>query len=156
MGPRWLHRGNTVIREQSTITITGLQWGRGGYTAEIKSFAAALQDAFPLQWGRGGYTAEIQLIAVLDRFWREASMGPRWLHRGNPRQTLRSALAGTASMGPRWLHRGNRHNRPSTFRDDNASMGPRWLHRGNGPRPAPPSCAAANRFNGAAVVTPRK
>ena len=61
MGPRWIHRGDDF----GSLLAAGcskLQWGRGGFTAEI--YNVALQDnfnSFSLQWGRGGFTAEIAM-----------------------------------------------------------------------------------------------
>src|SRR5438309_1917351 len=82
-------------------------------------------------------------------------MGPRWLDRGKRGLQREDAVAGEASMGPRWLDRGKRGLRREDAVAGEASMGPRWLDRGK----AVPSVlgeARSARFNGAAVVRPRK
>ncbi len=84
-----------------------LQWGRGGYTAEIRMARVLERSTEALQWGRGGYTAEIRRRGIWATEGPLASMGPRWLHRGNRSEREMVAAVEAASMGPRWLHRGN-------------------------------------------------
>ncbi len=86
-----------------------------------------------LQWGRGLSTAEMPTGASATVPPHAASMGPRSFNRGNVRTLLRSA-ASTQTL---------------------ASMGPRSFNRGNG-RAGHRSRLTSTRFNGAAVIQPRK
>ena len=85
----------------------------------------------PLQWGRGHSTAETVPLSVGSRA-TAASMGPRSFNRGNA--AYDHATEPSASMGPRSFNRGND---VTGRRVDNANP-------------------LARRFNGAAVIQPRK
>ena len=155
MGPRWIHRGDSYSAPRMTrwklslqwgrggftaemskscrlpCRSARLQWGRGGFTAEISVICASIGPFSPLQWGRGGFTAEMTEWKRRNTDGRHASMGPRWIHRGDGWRVDNGKHKGIASMGPRWIHRGDNRLLAGPWRFRGASMGPRWIHRGD-------------------------
>ena len=180
MGPRWHDRGNHHFSRPDSPRHGGLQWGRGGTTAETGAAArsedemARLQwgrggttaetrraprpsgsSCSPLQWGRGGTTAETTLAIPIVASDYGASMGPRWHDRGN-------RVSAETRDPPLALQWGRGGTTAETLRLRGlprlpllASMGPRWHDRGSRSHSGSetrPRC----RFNGAAVARPRK
>ncbi len=58
-----------------------LQWGRGGWPADIAAEIVTVPADGMLQWGRGGWPADECVLACRGDEVR-ASMGPRGLARG--------------------------------------------------------------------------
>ena len=71
------------------------------------------------------------LSEILFSHKRVASMGPRFLGRGNFSEAAAVPEIASASMGPRFLGRGNGGAAPKLAAETHASMGPRFLGRGN-------------------------
>ncbi len=130
MGPRWLHRGNRDDLASMFVYAARLQWGRGGYTAEISTPTSVRCTQAGLQWGRGGYTAEMEGRACCDRTRRSLQWG-----RGGYTAEIDNVIV--EEREPRMLQWG-RGGYTAEIRASEPTNS--WI----------PS------FNGAAVVTPRK
>ncbi len=65
------------------LTDAALQWGRAFYSAEIAEFTAMGSLTASLQWGRAFYSAEMRRRGFHSGYRSQASMGPRFLQRGN-------------------------------------------------------------------------
>ena len=73
----------------------------------MELFAAGVAGGEVLQWGRGLLAAEMRPPNAALTLAIEASMGPRFISRGNLDKIVERAGESFASMGPRFISRGN-------------------------------------------------
>ena len=133
MGPRFLGRGNDKYHNfegVATASFNGAALFRARkYFANIRP--RKIENSFN---GAALFRARKfkQMSVVLGAYY--ASMGPRFLGRGNSWTMLHAFATINASMGPRFLGRGNKSNIQHHSDPRLASMGPRFLGRGNANR----------------------
>ena len=98
MGPGFVHPGNWIV-ELDTMGPDGLQWGPGLYTREIGAGSPGCGPISPLQWGPGLYTREIRHPAG-EACGALASMGPGFVHPGNPGRPILVLTGRMLQWGP--------------------------------------------------------